>query len=173
MQHRRPSSNRAARQNSDPNTVLNAKWGREVIALGYTAVPDILLMRMAALGLKPAELVLVLQLLRYWWSADQLPFPSKRTLAGAIGCSEKNVQKVIARLVATGLVLRIERRCAADRNQSNVYDLRPLVERLKKLAAVEAAERGRIGAAGAGPESGLIPAYPAPFRPSRPAVEPI
>jgi len=132
---------------ADSSTVLNAKWGRDVMALGYTVVPDVLLTHMAVLGLTPAELVMILQLLRYWWSPEQMPFPSKRKLAEAIGCSEKNVQKVIARLEYQGYIRRIQRRHPGDRSESNVYDMRPLLEMLEPLVICETRERRQKAAA--------------------------
>jgi hypothetical protein len=116
-------------------SVLNRKWTAEVIARGYTAVPDLLLSHMSQLGLTPTELVLLLQLLRYWWTAEHLPFPSKRKLAQAMGCSEKNVQKVMKGLEAKGFVVRVQRRKAAERSDSNVYCLDGLVDKLRALAA--------------------------------------
>jgi len=133
------AAKRSYQQHLDTAPVLTRKWGEQVIALGYTAVPDLLLSRMAALGLSPMDLVLLLQLMRYWWTAGQPPFPSKRSLAQAIGCSEKNVQKVMKSLEARGFVERIKRRRAADRNESNLYNLYPLVDRLREMAAQEAA----------------------------------
>jgi DNA replication protein DnaD len=128
-------------QAQDPNTILAQKWTPEVIALGYTAVPDLLLSRMAALGLTPTELVLLLQLLRYWWTFAHLPFPSKRKLAEAMGCSEKNVQKVMKRLEERGFVTRVERRNQRDSSHTNLYDLDPLVGKLIPFAAEEAMRR--------------------------------
>ena len=141
-------SNARQAYNPDAGSVLNAKWGREVMALGYTVVPDILLTRMAALGLKPAELLLIMQILRFWWSPGQLPFPSKRKLAEAIGYSERNVQRMITRLVKLKFIRRIERKREADCNDSNFYDLGPLIARLQPLALAEAAERRKTGAGG-------------------------
>ncbi|MDB5806931.1 MAG: regulatory protein GntR [Betaproteobacteria bacterium] len=115
------------------NTVLNRKWTADVIARGYTAVPDVLLSHMGQLGLTPTELVLLLQLMRYWWTADTLPFPSKRALALAMGCNEKNVQKLMKGLEARGFVIRVQRRQAADKNGSNLYCLDPLVEKLRAV----------------------------------------
>jgi len=128
-------------QAQDPNTTLAQKWTPEVIALGYTAVPDLLLSRMAALGLTPTELVVLLQLLRYWWTFAQLPFPSKRKLAQAMGCSEKNIQKVIKRLEERGFVTRVERRNERDSSHTNLYDLDPLVSKLTPFVAEEAMQR--------------------------------
>ena len=120
--------------------VLAEKWGTDVILHGYTAVPDLLLAHMGALKISPTELAVLLQLMRYWWAAGQLPFPSKKTLAQAMGASEKNVQRVVGRLVRRGLLKRIERKKAGDRNDSNCYDFGPLIGKLKPLAALAARE---------------------------------
>lgn len=157
------------------SSVLNAKWGRDMMALGYTVVPDILLTHMGKMGLTPAELVMILQLLRYWWSPDQMPFPSKRKLAEAIGCSEKNVQKVIARLEKCHYLRRVQRRHAGDRSESNVYDMKPLLELFEPLVICETRERREKAAArqdlmdsvrrginGSRPASNNTPASPSP-----------
>ena len=122
---------------------LTEKWGAEVVALGYTAVPDVLLANMDKFRLKPMEFAVLVQLLRYWWRADQMPFPSKRSLAAAIGCSEKTVQMAIVGLERGGGLRRVERRRAADRSESNLYDLRPLVQALRHEAVLEAGRRAR------------------------------
>ena len=124
-------------------SVLAEKWGVEVIGQGYTAVPDVLLANMGELKISPTEMVVLLQLMRYWWAAGQLPFPSKKTLAQAIGSSEKNVQKVVGRLVARGLLKRILRKKASDRNDSNCYDLEPLIVRLRGLVTQDFEARMR------------------------------
>jgi predicted transcriptional regulator len=118
---------------------LTKKWGEEIMSVGFTAVPDILLRRMAVLNLTPMEMVVILQILSYWWSADQLPFPSKAKIAAAIGCTEKTVQKAITRLVNLGFIRRQLRPRIGDRNESNIYDFSPLIEQLKPEAIKEAA----------------------------------
>ncbi|OAV63733.1 hypothetical protein Barb4_04786 [Bacteroidales bacterium Barb4] len=120
---------------------LTKKWGDEIMAVGFTAVPDILLKRMAVLNISPMEMVVILQILSYWWSADQLPFPSKAKIAAAIGCHEKTVQQAITRLVKLGFIKRQERRREQDRNDSNVYDFAPLIAILKPEAIKEAEEQ--------------------------------
>lgn len=117
---------------------LTKKWGPEIMAMGFTAVPDILLKRMGKLGLSSTEFVVMIQVVSFWWFADQLPFPSKKKIAVAIGCSEKTVQKTMARLEKLGFINRIERRKEADKNDSNLYDFSPLIEHLKPHAIEEA-----------------------------------
>lgn len=116
---------------------LTKKWGSDIMALGFTAVPDILLKRMGKLNLTSTEFVVMVQVMSFWWFADNKPFPSKRKIAAAIGCSEKTVQKTMARLEKLGFVTRIERRKDADRNDSNIYDFAPLIAQLAPMAAEE------------------------------------
>ncbi|HEY4370752.1 MAG TPA: helix-turn-helix domain-containing protein [Burkholderiales bacterium] len=133
-------------QKQDYTSLLADKWGTEVIGPGYTAVPDVLLANLAQLKITPTELAVLLQLMRFWWTAQQLPFPSKRTVALALGMTEKNVQKVVGRLVKRGLIKRIERRKPGDRSESNCYDFAPLVAKLRVLA--QAGLRMRLGVEG-------------------------
>jgi hypothetical protein len=123
------------------DTVLNDKWGADIIGHGFTAVPDVMLAHMGELGLTPTEFVVLLQLMRHWWMPGHWPFPSKRTIARAMGVSDKNIQKVIGRLEARGLLKRIARKRAADGNDSNVYDLSPLILKLRPIAAAEEIRR--------------------------------
>lgn len=116
-------------QSKNYNT-LEAKWGQKIFCLGFTAVPNALLDRMAAFDLTTTDLTVLIHLLKFWWTADEMPFPSKRLLAQDIGCSEKTIQKTIARLEKRGAVKRIARKRASDRNESNIYNLWPLLDLL-------------------------------------------
>lgn len=124
--------------------VLVEKWGLETISLGYVAVPDILLEEMGAAGISPTEMVMLLQLMRYWWTPGQWPFPSKRTLAKAMDCSEKNAQKVLAKLERRGLVKRIQNRYRGDRSDSNIYDMSGLVGLVGQLSRSKLALRAGL-----------------------------
>jgi len=117
---------------------LQRKWGAKIMAAGFTGVPDLLLRRMGKLGLSPTEMIVLLQIMTYWWDRERLPYPSKQTIAAAIGCKAKNVQKAISRLVNTGFINRIERPRAGNRHDSNVYDFSPLIALLEPEAEEEA-----------------------------------
>lgn len=132
-----PVSDEEQKSGIESQKTLTKKWGGEIMALGFTAVPDILLKRMAKLNISATEMVVMIQIMSYWWSADQLPFPSKKKIAVAIGCGEKTVQRTLSRLVELNLINRKERRRAKDRNESNVYDFSPLIEQLKPMAIEE------------------------------------
>jgi hypothetical protein len=114
------------------------KWGPAVAERGFAQVPNYLLLLNQFLSeearLKPAELLLLIQLVGSWWHKDQLPFPSVRTLALRCGVSERQVQRGLMRLETLGFVKRVSRRSHGGIIQSNSYDLSPAASILAKIA---------------------------------------
>lgn len=109
------------------------KWGKNVMKLGFSIVPSLLLRAQQRLGLNPTQLAILMQLADYWWDAERKPYPSKQALSERLGLSQRQIQRYIAELEEAGFVQRIERRAAHKGKLSNTYDLTGLVERLKKL----------------------------------------
>jgi len=79
------------------------KWTAQVIRLGYTVVPSLLLRAQAKLGLTPEQLNVLLQLAEHWWEADKEPYPSKETLARRMHKSPRQVQRYLTQLEDAGL----------------------------------------------------------------------
>jgi hypothetical protein len=104
-----------------------------VPAGGYTAVPTRLLRHYRRLGLTDQELLLVLEL----WShrrGDEPPAASMAQLAGDLGKSPRQVQRLVAGLAARGLLRVITRWGAGGQTQlSNAYDTGPLLLALDAL----------------------------------------
>jgi hypothetical protein len=97
----------------------------------YTRIPNSL----HALAETPREYQLVALLLSFRWYPTSPIIPSVDTIAAALGCSHRTVRRTVAALEARGLLQRVERRAADDRQLSNEYALcGPL------LAAVTAVE---------------------------------
>lgn len=71
----------------------------------------------------------------HWWDGDEMPFPSKKRLGERIGVSEKTVQRAVAKLESEGSVRRVARHNRLGGQTSNIYDLTPLVEKLRPIAA--------------------------------------
>ena len=109
------------------------KWGKRVIALGFSIVPSLLLRAQNRLGLNPTQLAVLLQLCDFWWERERKPYPSKALLAERLGLSPRQVQRYIAELETAGLVKRIQRRAPHGGKLTNSYDLGGLVGRLKDL----------------------------------------
>ncbi|QPZ92319.1 helix-turn-helix domain-containing protein [Thioclava electrotropha] len=126
--------------------VLDQKWGKETMEANYTVLPSALLRGQARLGINATELAVLVHLIDHWWKADEMPWPSKRTLADRLRVGEKTIQRAIAHLEEEGLIKRTPRFSKkTGARTSNEYDLKPLVERLKPIAQdqVQAAKEAR------------------------------
>jgi transposase len=112
------------------------KWTAQVMKLGFTPLPNLLLRAQARLGLNPEQLNALLQIIEHWWEADKMPFPSKDTLARRMGKSPRQIQRYLTQLEDGGFISRIERFNGRKAQVSNGYDLGGLVA---KLVAIEPA----------------------------------
>jgi len=110
------------------------KWTKTLMDAGYTVIPDVILDRQQALGLDPVDVNILLQLLTHWWKADNLPYPSKRSIAERIGKTEKTVQRHIARLERAGFIQRVARHSPARGQLTNVYDFTGLIKEATPFA---------------------------------------
>ena len=116
------------------------KWTKPLMDAGYTVIPAVILDRQQALGLDPVDVNILLQLFTHWWKADNLPYPSKKSIAERIGKTEKTVQRRIAKLQHAGFVKRVPRYSAAKGQLSNIYDFSGLIAAATPFAT-EAVER--------------------------------
>jgi DNA-binding MarR family transcriptional regulator len=117
--------------------VLEQKWTKDVIAAGYTVLPSIILKRQKKLGLDPLDINILLHLVSYWWKGSDLPYPSKNSLAEAIGVDPSTIRRRIQRLEAASYIQRIERRTVAGGSRTNRYDLGGLIKAIQPLAKDE------------------------------------
>lgn len=92
---------------------------RQDAADRFTRVPD----GLHDLVLSPREFQITALLLSYRWTPSSLIYPSVRTLAARIGCSERTVQRTCAALESRGLLVREARYRDDGGQQSSVYHL--------------------------------------------------
>lgn len=115
------------------------KWGDSVASRGFSQVPNYLLFINQFIdrdnSLSPLELLILIQLSGAWWTKDEMPFPSMRTLAIRCGTSERQVLRAVGKLEEVGLLKRVKRR-SKGLIASNAYDLSPLVEMLQEVAKI-------------------------------------
>lgn len=109
-----------------------AKWGEAAIA-GWQAVPDVLLKNQTRLGLSATELLVLLNVLSFWWYVEELPFPRGTTIAKRMGMTPRTVQRSLQALIDRGLLAK-KRDVGRDNKERDVLDPSGLVEALKKLA---------------------------------------
>jgi DNA-binding MarR family transcriptional regulator len=119
---------------SGTEKVLEAKWGKTLIAAGFTALPDVIFQSQKALKLKPLDVLILLHLASYWWKPNENPWPAKGTIADAIDVDPRTVQRSIKKMEELGYIKRIARKAKAGDNLSNEYDLRGLTKVAKKHA---------------------------------------
>lgn len=104
------------------------------MAAGWTALPSIILDKQHALGITPLDLNILMQLAKHWWKKDDLPYPSKDTLAKAIGVDASTIRRRIQRMESEGLIRRIRRQDSKGGQQSNFYSFDGLIEKMKDHA---------------------------------------
>jgi hypothetical protein len=111
---------------------VDDKWSPQVMKLGFTPLPNLLLRAQGKLKLSPVMLNVLVQLAEHWWEADKDPYPAKDRIAGRMGKSSRQVQRYITKLEKDGFVKRIER-FSGKKQTSNAYSLAGLVTKLKTL----------------------------------------
>ena len=123
---------KSGRTNTQQESVK--KFGAAVAAR-FTIVPALLFEKQRELKISPVEFAVLLQLMSYWWKANDLPWPSKRDLGARLDMDESNVRRHITSLCEKNIIERFGRTDKATRRQtSNKYSFKPLVQKLKKLA---------------------------------------
>lgn len=127
---------------SGTERVLEAKWGKKLIAAGFTALPDVIFQNQKSLKLKPLDVLILLHLASYWWKPHENPWPSKGKIAEAVDVDPRTVQRSIKKMEDLGYIKRIERKATAGDNLTNEYDLRGLT----KVAELYAEEKLRLKA---------------------------
>lgn len=120
---------------------IEKKWGKPLTAAGWTAIPNVIFERAQAFPLEPLDIVIILNLAGYWWKAGNDPYPSKASLAAAIGVTPRTIQRRIAAMEKAGFIERIERKTARGGNLTNQYSLTGLIKAAKPFAEEHAAER--------------------------------
>lgn len=132
---------------------VEKKWTKPLADAGWTAIPDVIFQRQNALGLDALDINIILHLASYWWNAGNDPYPSKTTIATAIGVNARTVQRHIAKLEVAGFVKRTARSSKKGGRLTNQYSLAGLIkeatpfalERIeeKKKRMSEATERAK------------------------------
>ena len=99
-----------------------AKWTKTLMDAGWTVLPSVILERQQALALDAIDVNILLHLARHWWYADNLPHPSKVTVAKCMGIDPSTVRRRITQLEKDGLISRVQRHDpATGRQETNYY----------------------------------------------------
>ena len=138
--------------------VNERKWSKTLMDAGWTAFPSVILECQKALGLDPMDVNILLHLASHWWTEDNKPHPSKKTIALAMGVHPRTVQRRIAEMEAAGFIHREQRRIPGKGSKTNRYHLDGLIkealpyaeEKLEARARRQQEDKARIGRKGRG-----------------------
>lgn len=108
-------------------------FGSDVIAHGYTGVPNIMVRAQSRLGLNAAQFTILIQLLSYYMDPWRPPFPTKRQLRDRTGLSDATLKKHMKALENAGFIQREQQVTGAGDFGSNIYHLDGLIAKLHKL----------------------------------------
>jgi predicted transcriptional regulator len=122
---------------------LEQKWTPKLMEVGWTVIPSIILEKQHAFELRPVDVNVLMQLLKYWWFSDNPPRPSKRAIAESMNVCESTVQRSIARMEEKGLIRREKRISKRYGQQPNYYHFDGLINRAKPFAEEALQEKKR------------------------------
>lgn len=105
---------------------VSARYGDAGNA-GWSPIPDVLLFNQHRLELSSDDLVVLLNLMAHYYVKNEMPFIRPTTIAKRMGCSQRSVQRSIARLVRQRLLWKAKHK----ENGHLTYDLTPLIEKLQ------------------------------------------
>jgi hypothetical protein len=119
------------------------KWSPDLWGAGWIGIPNIIIEKQLELGLDATDVNVLLHLLRYWWHRDNLPHPSKKTIAQCMGVNPSTVRRHVAKMEKRGLLQRVERMDEARGQKTNYYDFSGLIAAATPLAIEAAAIKER------------------------------
>lgn len=123
------------RDTASDQKVNERKWSKELMAAGWTVVPNVIIERQQVLGLDAVDINILMHLACHWWKPGDNPHPSKSRIAAAIGVHPRTVQRHIAQMEKDKLIRREERRVSGTGSKTNIYHLDGLIAAAKPYAA--------------------------------------
>ena len=123
--------------------VNEQKWSKTLMDAGWTAFPSVIIERQKALGLDATDVNILLHLASYWWTKDNKPHPSKKTIAEALGVTPRTVQRRIAEMEKARFIYREERRIPGKGSRTNRYHFDGLIKAARPFAKEKLEERTR------------------------------
>ncbi|MBE0626406.1 MAG: helix-turn-helix domain-containing protein [Burkholderiales bacterium] len=108
---------------------LRERWGNTAIADGFQPVPHRLLRHQHDLGLSDPQMVVLLNVLDFWWQTERRPFPSAATIGRRIGAAERTVRRHLTALERKGYATKRKSR----KGDKTEFDFTGLIHRLSTI----------------------------------------
>jgi hypothetical protein len=118
----------------EKNEHLETKWGKNALAMGWTALPTSLFFAQSTLNLTPLAFNVLCQIVIHWWDKRSWPHPSQKLLSIRVGMSVRSINRAIKELEFNDLIIiQKTSRTNPKFKGRNIYNLSPLVEKLNEL----------------------------------------
>lgn len=114
--------------------VNEKKWTKTLMDAGWTVIPNVIIERQQALGLDSLDINILLFLATFWWTHDNKPRPSKKTIAASVGVDPRTVQRRIAEMEKAKLIVREQHRLRGKGSRANTYHFDGLIEAAQPYA---------------------------------------
>lgn len=100
---------------------ISVRFGDEILQAGFTAIPNLVLERYAALGVTPLELAFTIHVWHYWWN-ERDPYPALNTIAERMATSRRQVRRYVESLKEKGFLTVRERYVEGRGQVTSEYD---------------------------------------------------
>jgi DNA-binding Lrp family transcriptional regulator len=107
------------------------KWGTS-LRFGWTAVPNMLLRKQGELQLSSDDLIILINLIRFWWRYDRFPYPSVEKTSKETGFTEEKIKNIIDDLEKKGFLRKV-----GIGGGKYGYDLSPLSRMLSSFSTTD------------------------------------
>ncbi|WNC95573.1 helix-turn-helix domain-containing protein (plasmid) [Paraburkholderia sp. FT54] len=125
--------------NEREREVVKIRWG-DAVTSGFQPVPHLLFKCQTQLDLTNSEMVVLLNILDFWWQADSLPFPGVSMLAKRMGVSSRSVQRAVESLERKHFVKRASALSPSGQARKG-FDVSGLVLRLQEMAKTDVTKK--------------------------------
>lgn len=110
------------------DTRLEIMWGTRLLDDGFTSIPNILIRSYRKLGIEHGEWGFICTVLTFKHDQND-PYPSRKTLAEHLCCSERQIEKWVSSLVSKNLLLTGQRKNSTTQKWDNrVFNFKPLLD---------------------------------------------
>lgn len=113
--------------------LAETKYGKAVMAHGFTILPNLLFEAQAHLNISPTAFNVLLHLVMHWWEAGENPHPAIKTIARRMAKSPRSLFRYFDELEDAGLIQREARYRGHKAQTSSAYVLSGLTAKLKAV----------------------------------------
>jgi DNA replication protein len=115
-----------------PPESLSVRFGDDLMADGFTAVPNLVLQHYTHVDMTHQEMMWTIHVWEHWWSSRRDPYPALGSIAAKMGISRRQSIRYAESLKAKGL-LHIEPRYVDGKGQAtNEYDFGPMLKTIRE-----------------------------------------